>query len=458
MTPPSINTRMLVAAGLILAGFLGITGITLERTYRVSAEEALKERMLIHLGVLIAALEQDDYGNVSAIYELPEPRLFTPGSGLYARVIKHSGEIAWSSPSIEGVAVPRLEGFARGELDFKHLATVSGDPLLALGIELTWGENDPASEGYTFVVIEDLARTNQQIKNFRHDLWLALGGVTVMLLLVLTSILRWGLAPLRKAAQQVSEIEAGMHREIEGVYPKELSGLTSNINALIRTSGEHEARYTASLGDLAHSLKTPLAVLRGAVESPDTSFEGLRRTTEEQIQRMDQIVQYQLQRAATSGRTALTAPINPAQIARKVTATLDKVYADKKVRGNLTVDNEFELHLEEADLVELLGNLADNAYKWCRHRVDITLSLIDNGKATTRSDHLLIEVADDGPGISPELAEKVVQRGWHRSDAEIAGHGLGLSLVSDIVKLYNGELQITTSPLGGALIQVRLPL
>lgn len=460
MTPPSINTRMLVVAALILAGFLSITGITLDRTYRISAEEALKERMMIHLSVLIAALEQDDYGNISAIHELPEPRFFTPASGLYAKVIKNSGEIAWSSPSMTGMGIPLQDSYSRGDQKFEHITSAAGKPLLALSIGLTWGENDLTSEGYTFVVIEDLARTNQQVKHFRHNLWLSLGGVTVVLLMVLTLILRWGLAPLRKAASQVGEIEAGMHKEIEGVYPRELSGLTNNINALIRTNSEHEARYTASLGDLAHSLKTPLAVLRGALETPDNSLESLRKTTEEQIQRMDQIVQYQLQRAATSGRTALTAPINAKQIASKVITTLDKVYADKKVQGNLIADEQLEPHLEEADLMELLGNLVDNAYKWCRSRVDVTLSLVDDKhhREENSSAHLLIEIADDGPGISPELAQKVLQRGWRRSEAEISGHGLGLSLVSDIVKLYDGELAIKQSSLGGALIQVELSL
>jgi len=453
MTPPSINTRMLIAAGLILAGFLSITGITLERTYRVSAEDALKERMMIHLSVLIASLDQDEQGNIHMVYALPEPRFFTPGSGLYAKIIKNNGEIPWSSPSMLGMEISSHESFSRGDQNFEHIFSASGEPLLSLSIGLTWGEHDAKNEGYTFVVIEDLGRINQQVKHFRHNLWISLGGVTVVLLLMLTLILRWGLTPLRKAAKEIGEIEAGMHREIEGEYPKELSGLTDNINALIRTNSEHESRYTASLGDLAHSLKTPLAVLRGAVETPDTSIEALRKTTEEQIQRMDQIIQYQLQRAATSGRTALTAPINPERIANKVIAALDKVYADKKVQGNLTVNTTHELHIEEGDLMELLGNLVDNAYKWCQGHVDITLSLEHH-----HGTRLLIEVADDGPGISQELSDKVVQRGWRRSEAEITGHGLGLSLVSDIVNLYEGELKVKQSPLGGALIQIYLPL
>ncbi len=459
MKQPSINIRMLIAASCILAGFLSITAITLDRTYRVSTEDALKERMLIQITVLISAIEQDDQKNIRMIHALPEPRFFTPDSGLYARIIKNSGEVVWSSPSIVGIMIPPHATVSRGEQKFEQIVSATGKPLLSLSIGLTWGEDDAESEGYTFVVSEDLARINQQVSDFRHNLWGSLGGVSIVLLLMLTVILHWGLAPLRRAAQQISEVEAGMHKEIRGEFPKELSGLTNNINALIRTNSEHEARYTASLGDLAHSLKTPLAVLRGAIEASRPSVEVLRKTTEEQVQRMDQIVQYQLQRAATSGRTALTAPISPERIANQVIAALDKVYADKGVQGNLAVTAELELHIEEGDLMELLGNLVDNAYKWCQRRVDVTLSLecqdpLDENPAT----RLLIEVADDGPGISPELAEKVVQRGWRRRDEdEIDGHGLGLSLVSDIVNLYDGELQIKQSPLGGALIQIYLP-
>ncbi len=458
MTPPSINSRMLIAAGFILAGFLSITGIILERTYRISAEDALKERMMIHLSVLIASLDQDEQGNIHMIYALPEPRFFTPGSGLYAKIIRNNGDILWSSPSMLGMEIASLDGFSRGDQQFEHIFSASGKPLLSLSIGLTWGEHDSTNEGYTFVVIEDLERIEQQVKHFRHNLWISLGGLTVVLLIMLTLILRWGLTPLRRAAREIGEIEAGKHREIEGEYPRELSGLTNNINALIRTNSEHESRYTASLGDLAHSLKTPLAVLRGAVEASDSSIETLRKTIEEQIQRMDQIVQYQLQRAATSGRTALTAPINPERVASKVFNALNKVYADKKVEGNLNVNTTHELHIEEGDLMELLGNLVDNAYKWCERRVEITLSLEQNPHHAHRTTRLLIEVADDGPGISQQLQDKVVQRGWRRSEEAITGHGLGLALVSDIVNLYDGELKIKRSPLGGALIQIYLPL
>ena len=212
MTPPAINTRMLIAAGFILAGFLSITGITLERTYRISAEDALKERMMIHLSVLIASLDQDDKGNIHMTYALPEPRFFTPGSGLYAKIIKNSGEIPWSSPSMLGMEIPLHDGYSRGHQEFEHIASSTGDPLLSLSIGLTWGENDNENEGYTFVVIEDLRKINQQVNHFRRNLWASLGGVTIVLLVMLTLILRWGLAPLRKAAKEIGEIEAGMHK------------------------------------------------------------------------------------------------------------------------------------------------------------------------------------------------------------------------------------------------------
>ncbi len=463
MTPPSINTRMLIAASFILAGFLGITGTTLDRTYRLSAEEGLKERMMIQVSMLIASLDQDEWGNIRMIYALPEPRFFTPDSGLYAKIIKNDGNIVWASPSMPSIGIPTHDSYSRGDLKFEHIASAQGKPLLSLSIGVTWGEDDAKNEGYTFVVIEDLVRTHQQVIHFRRNLWGSLGGVSVMLLIMLAFILRWGLAPLRKAAQEISEIEVGRHREMEGVYPKELSSLTNNINALIRTSSEHETRYTASLGDLAHSLKTPLAVLRGAIEAPHHSIDTLRKTTEEQIVRMDQIVQYQLQRAATSGRTALTAPINPERIASQVIAALDKVYAEKQIQGNLTVASELKLHIDEGDLIELLGNLCDNAYKWSQKCVDVSLSLehydnSDNKSGEHLATRLLIEVADDGPGISPEFADRVVQRGWRKHKEDAPGHGLGLSFVRDIVDLYDGELEIKQSRLGGTLIQVYLPL
>jgi two-component system sensor histidine kinase PhoQ len=191
------------------------------------------------------------------------------------------------------------------------------------------------------------------------------------------------------------------------------------------------------MGDLAHSLKTPLAVLRSLPERP--------ALLDEQIERMDHIVQYQLQRAATAGRSALAAPLPVQASVTRLANTLQKVYADRAIVLEQRISTKACFRGDEGDLLELLGNLLDNACKWSRHTVRITAQMQDGRLA------LLVE--DDGPGIAADQVEQVLQRGG-RLDEATPGHGIGMAMVRDIVTAYQGELSIERSALGGAAIRI----
>ena len=212
----------------------------------------------------------------------------------------------------------------------------------------------------------------------------------VVLLLLQGTILRWSLTPLRRAARDLEAIQSGVQARLEGGYPGELQGLTDNLNALLESERRQLGRYRDGLADLAHSLKTPLAVLRGALEGGND--EELRGAVKDQTERMNLIVDYQLQRAATSGRTALMAPVPIEPVVRRVLDSLAKVYRDKDVRSEQSVPQDACFHGDEGDLMELLGNLIDNAYKWCRSVVRVNLDV-----APARE--LVLTVEDDGPGV-----------------------------------------------------------
>ncbi len=450
----SINSRMLIAAGIILFGFLGLTGVTLERSFYANSEEAFKERLPVHLNALIASAEMDESGGIQLVYALPEPRFFTEYSGLYAKIIANNGLVVWSSPSMNGMTIPVSQGLERGVTRYQKMTTSMAEPVLVYSLGMTWGDKQQFKDGYTFVVAESLERFKQQQRAFRQSLWGWLAGVTLVLLLMLTLILRWGLAPLRKVAEDLRDIETGRNLRLQGNYPKELRGLTENLNALIRTSNEQEERYQASLGDLAHSLKTPLSVLRGAVEASQPSAESLQSSIEEQVARMDQIVQYQLQRAATSGRTALMAPVDLAAMTDKIIRALNKVYADKGVVCRAEVEDGLAFRCQEGDVMELLGNLLDNAYKWAEGQVELNIRRDSSVESTEPG--LIMEIADDGPGIDAKDVDTVLARGG-RADSQVGGYGLGLAMVRDIVALYGGKLSISRAGLGGARIQLWLP-
>lgn len=448
----SINTRLLAAASVVLAAFLGLTGLVLDRAFRDAADTALRERLQAHVYALLAAADVNAGGELSLPDTLPEPRYATPGSGLYAQVRRADNGPLWRSPSAVGLEIswPTVADAGKPHFDTFVLAE-RGIALQMLSFGVVWETAPNTAAHYTFNVAEDLSATHAQVRRFRRSLWSWLGGAAALLLIAQGVILRWSLAPLRKAAFEVNEIGAGRQTQLEGAYPRELHGLTHSLNTLIRHERTHLERYRNSLADLAHSLKTPLAVLRGIIESHNPSDAATQCTLQEHVRRMDQIVHYQLQRAAAVGRTAFAAPVDVSSVVKKLCASLDKVYAEKNVFCAIQTDNGLVFHGDEADLLEALGNVLDNAYKYCRGKVNVTARATANDKPG-----LMVEIEDDGPGIPADMAQSVTQRGT-RLDTATPGQGIGLAVAHDIVRLYHGALEIDRSELGGAKISLRLP-
>ena len=443
----SINVRMILAASAVLAVFIIFTGFALERAFNKSAQQAMRERLLGQVHLLMAAAEVDKNGRLTMPASLPEPRFALPGSGLYGQISDGNGQVAWRSRSTLGASAPFPEPLAAGAQIFEERFDPARKPHFVYGFGVNWSvSGKPYS--FTFSVAEDLAPFYQQIRRYRGSLWGWLGAMGALLLISQIVMLRWGLRPLRRVASELTAIEAGKQDRLTGSYPRELTGLTDNLNRLLRHERAQQARYRDALADLAHSLKTPLAVLRGALTGKQKNS-SLAATVEEQVAHMDHIVGYQLQRAATAGASALIAPVPIRPIAEKVVVSLNKVHHARRVETRIDVDDKLCFRGDEGDLMELLGNLLDNAYKWCLGKVQIT--------AAGDKRRLVITVADDGPGIEADKAESLLQRGA-RADENVPGHGIGLSIVQGIVQAYDGKITIGTSALGGAEIRLEMPV
>lgn len=446
----SLTTRLLLTATIVLAAFLGLTGWTLDKAFRSSVQTAMKERLQTQIYALIAASELGKDGVMQMTGTLAEARFSVPGSGLYAQISTQQEEPVWQSPSMVGLAIPFSASLARGTSRFELVSTSTRAPVYVFSFGLAWDVRG-VKRAFTFSVAEGLESSYAQISSFRRNLWGWLGGVAVLLLVAQGVILRWGLSPLRRAADDLAAIEAGTATQLEGTYPKELQRLTTNLNALIRHEREHLERYRHTLDDLAHSLKTPLAILQGDIEG-DKSPQQLKASMQEQVDRMSQIVEYQLRRAATSGRTTLMTPVSVEAIVQRMVKTLNKVYTEKNIKSQVVVEEGALFYGDEGDLLELLGNITDNAFKWCARKVVIRVTSLSG----QRHAGLLIQVEDDGPGIPIHMMDKVLRRGV-RADESTQGHGIGLAVVQDIVKLYRGTLKIERSALNGALVSVNLP-
>jgi len=241
---------------------------------------------------------------------------------------------------------------------------------------------------------------------------------------------------------------------MSGSHPRELEPLTESINALVESERENLDRQRNTLADLAHSLKTPLAVLRARLDS-GAGGDELREDVDTQLRRMNDLVGYQLARAASGGHKLFAAPISIEPHAEEIVRGLEKIYAVKGVICEFEIDPDARFHGEPGDLQELLGNLLENAFKWAKSRVLLTAR--PGETAPNRRPGLLLVVEDDGPGIAPDRIAHVLQRGV-RGDERVQGHGIGLAIVQDVVKSYRGELEVSASAeLGGARFTVRLP-
>jgi two-component system sensor histidine kinase PhoQ len=435
----SLNSRIILSATLVLVVFITLTALTLERAFVDSSESAQRDTLTSQLYALMAAAEVENNTLTMPSNEL-DALLGLPSSGIYATITSKTGRILWQSSSALSAKPPQPMSLTGGDKRFDKIS-VDNNTYYTFAYGVDWAD-DTGSIALTFNIATDLKSFNKQISLYRKTLWSWLIAMAVLLLFSQALILRWGLSPLRKVGVELNRIETGEQERIQQHYPQEIERLTNNINVLLQQERDQKTRYRNALGDLAHSLKTPLAVLQTSLNSNKQDKPLL-----EQIARMNSIVEYQLQRAATAGSASIGKSINVGSITSRLLDSLHKVYRDKHISVNVEVDKTVVFKGDEGDLMELLGNLLDNAFKWANQHIEI--------KAAQTNKHLCITVSDDGPGIAQDKVDELLQRG-KRADQTTAGHGIGLSIVQNIVEAYHGRLKIIKSQLGGAEITIIL--
>ena len=441
----SLNQRILASASLVLLVFVVGTALTLDRAFYDSGKTALQDRMLGKLFLLMGEAEVDDHGRLVMPEELPGLMEFEHlNSGIYAFIADERNTQVWQSMSTLSIQIPFRASLPEGEKVFEQIE-LNEKPHFIYSFGVAW-ETEVRDYPFTFHVIMDSTSLEEQIDLYRRDLWGWLAVMGVLLLIMQMSVLRWGLRPMRQVSSELNAVESGLQESVQGIYPVELKRLTDNINSLINHERKHQQRYRNALADLAHSLKTPLTILRGTIDT-ENDAQVMRALLNEQIDRMDNIVQYQLRRAATAGSSPGTRLIALRPIVEKIVNTVHRAYYEKYPKVTLEVPPEFCLRMDEGDLMELLGNVIDNAYKWCRQEITIS--------ASYEHDEVVIRVEDDGRGIKREELGKILERGV-RADQSIPGHGIGLAIVRDIVEAYDGSLSIDPTRTSGAAFVIRV--
>jgi two-component system sensor histidine kinase PhoQ len=441
----SISQRLLICLTLLLLLFFGVMIAVLEARFRATAERAQRELLEGQMLALVQSVDIGEDGQVTSDLADSEARLAVPGSGLYA-AIRAGSHLLWRSPSSAGHVTdfgPQLEP---GENAFHELVGLGGQRLAALSRGRLWEDVGRL----TLTVATDTSTYDAELKMFRRGLQGGFAVVAALLLLALAGLLRWMLAPLRRLASQIREVEQGERDQLGNSWPTELTGVVANLNTLLAAERTRIARYRDTLGNLAHSLKTPLAVLRASFPP---GAPGAAQVNQ-QVERMTAIVEHQLRKAATSGGASVgrhAVPLLP--IAQDLRGAMLKAHGRKDFSLEVAVPESLLFVGDKDDLTEALGNLMDNAAKWCRSQVRVSAVLDPQAGASQK---LRIVVEDDGPGIAAEDRARVIERGA-RADEHTPGHGLGLAMVRDMADVYGGRLELSASALGGARIELALP-
>jgi two-component system sensor histidine kinase PhoQ len=441
----SLRARVVLWVSVALVVLFAVTIAGLDVAFRNSTEQARRELLEVQVLGLIALAEPDANGVLTLPPDAIDPQFEVANSGLYGALYASDGRAVWQSLSLLGRDFPIDDLATPGEERFASLDVPGFPPLEALLQGITWED----SADYTFAIALSLEPYNERQTAFRRNLIGWFLGITLTMLVVISSLLTFVLLPLRRLERQVREVEAGERVQLTGRYPSELVGLADNLNALIDTERRRLARYRNTLDDLAHSLKTPLAAMRTLLaEQRAKAAEPAQEALNRELERMDQRVSYQLRRARATGATGLgTEPVVVAPIVDDLKQTLDKVYRDKRVACTVDVAPGAVFRGDPGDLTEILGNLMDNGYKYCRAKVHVA--------ASSNSERLVITVGDDGRGITADEAATLFQRG-KRADESVPGQGIGLAVVRETVELYRGTLDVGRSALGGAEVRVEL--
>ncbi len=444
----SLRTQLLRTLALMLVLVFVTQGFVLYGALAHLSES----QTLMHLAhdgdTVLAVLEPDGQGGLRLDEQRVESVYRLPNSGQYFLVrVGGTGHIA--STSLGGFALELREPGPGHTLDYDAEGP-NGSRLKVLARSA-----EVHGHPVTVLVAEDMSPAHREI--WETGL-LSLAVFVPLLALALglqNMAVNRALAPLRRVRAELAELGAGRHTRIEGPVPREIEPLVQEINRLLVLLDHRGRQSRTAIGNLAHALKTPLAGLLQAGEAPGVP-EALRQTLREQAGSIHERVERELRRArlAGPGGQGAGARFNPGIELPTLVRMLKSVHHDKPLA--IEVQGEQRITpFDREDMLELLGNLADNACKWARAQVSIRVAEQGDPGSVARLD---IVVADDGPGCPDESLEHLLQRGV-RLDESRSGHGLGLTIVRDIVDLHGGRLRLGRSPqLGGLEVHVELPL
>ena len=455
VNPRSLAGRLFFSAIVLSVLVLVTAGTILSAINRRTVVASFDERLKLYLKVLVADVAAlSDGGNVEP-GNLGEPQFQIPLSGWYWQIVRVDRESAATSilrtsrslfsNRLPALVEPGLPS-ARGDFRDGYLTGPEGRRIRIVEQEIDLGEQNR----FIISVAGNAEEISEESRRFEFTLVIILSLLAIALAVSAFLQVRYGLTPLRRLSNALSEVRAGEKDHVEGVFPDEVAPLAQELNQVLDVNREIVARARGQVGNLAHALKTPLSVLLNEAGSdPGQLAEKVR----EQSAVMRDQVQYYLDRARAAARAATIGNITEIEpvIASFIRAFV-KIYRDRDIQFASEIEPGLRFRGEKQDLEEMIGNLADNAGKWAQGQVLIRAIRQDGGAVPM----LQLTVDDDGPGLPENVRKEATQRG-RRLDETKPGSGLGLSIVVDLAALYGGTFNLEDSPLGGLRARLMLP-
>lgn len=472
----SLAFRLFVAAAVWSLIALPLTGLVIHSLFREQVEYDFDQRLKVFVTTLVA----ESYNISSTVPHKPEdmvePLFKQPLTGWYWQIKPlgdHNGPTIVSESLLsEKLATPR-EKAVRPDKDGHIWGNVIGPDRKALrGVEreVTVGHGEDA-KAYSYAIAGPREEMDTTVAQFRNLMIVALSMLGSGLLLATFFQVQYGLRPLKQIEQRLAAIRSGEAQRLDGKLPIEIQQLQYELNALIESNQDIVERARTQVGNLAHALKTPLSVItneardetrkapaRGG-DQKEMALAFARKVTEQSDVMREQITHY-LDRARMAARIVVTSGVTDIEpVAQSLTRALTRIYDNKRVDESVKIEVACPEHArfqgERQDLEEMLGNLMDNACKWAKSEVRLSIE-VSSVTGTPSVKRVQITVDDDGPGLSAEQRAEVGKRG-KRLDETKPGSGLGLSIVADLAGLYRGRLELDQAPQGGLRARLDLP-
>ena len=434
----SLQLRLGVGLFISLFCVFAILWWLTSHSIRYLAEESVAEHLEHDAESILAAIHVDAANNLSVNADQIEPVYLEPFSGDYYQVLTDGQVIRSHSLLHKSFSIQALSA---GGADKFYITGPKLEPLIVM----LYGYKK-LNRDITIAVAEDLSPTLARIATFQHRYTVIALVLLLLLIVAQIIILRSGFHPLRNISQQIRALEQGEISQLDTDVPQEVSALVHEVNWLLKLLDQRLQRSRHTLGDLAHALKTPLTVLQQLSDNDALrSLSEISQTLQTQTNNMQRIMERVLKRARMAGSGPILLKFDIYREIPVLIKVLQNMYRYKNLTINFNASESVMLLVDREDMLELTGNLLDNACKWAKTRINVCFDI-------NKVIRLIIE--DDGPGVSEADIVNLTQRG-SRLDEAVSGHGLGLSIAQLIIEQYGGQLNFGRSDtLGGFYVEV----